>query len=79
MLPLQGPPRVKGWFGAYKRTIVADIIDGIVYGDVTEAIFAWPLTQRPMQRIAAAVACDTALSQGLALPALRDRAANAKD
>ncbi|HUN81168.1 MAG TPA: hypothetical protein VMV81_06605 [Phycisphaerae bacterium] len=29
------------WFGAYKRTIVAGIIDGIVYGLFTGAIFAW--------------------------------------
>ena len=29
------------WFGAYKRTIVASIIDGIVYGLITGAIFAW--------------------------------------
>ena len=29
------------WFGAYKRTIVAGIIDGIVYGAITGAIFAW--------------------------------------
>ena len=29
------------WFGAYKRTIVASIIDGIIYGLVTGAIFAW--------------------------------------
>ena len=29
------------WFGAYKRTIVASIIDGIVYGAITGAIFAW--------------------------------------
>jgi hypothetical protein len=29
------------WFGAYKRTIVASIIDGIVYGALTGAIFAW--------------------------------------
>ena len=29
------------WFGAYKRTIVMSIIDGIVYGAITGAIFAW--------------------------------------
>jgi hypothetical protein len=29
------------WFGAYKRTIVAGIIDGIVFGCITGAIFAW--------------------------------------
>ena len=29
------------WFGAYKRTIVASIIDGIVYGLITGALFAW--------------------------------------
>ena len=29
------------WFGAYKRTIVAGIIDGIVFGAITGAIFAW--------------------------------------
>jgi hypothetical protein len=29
------------WFGAYKRTIVASIIDGITFGLVTGAIFAW--------------------------------------
>ena len=29
------------WFGAYKRTIVAGILDGIVFGVVTGAIFAW--------------------------------------
>ena len=29
------------WFGAYKRTIVASFIDGIVFGLVTGAIFAW--------------------------------------
>ena len=29
------------WFGAYKRTIVAGIIDGIVCGAITGAIFAW--------------------------------------
>jgi hypothetical protein len=28
------------WFGAYKRTIVASIIDGIVFGLITGAIFA---------------------------------------
>jgi hypothetical protein len=29
------------WFGSYQRTIVASIIDGIVYGLITGAIFAW--------------------------------------
>ncbi|MBX3394363.1 MAG: hypothetical protein KF841_03245 [Phycisphaerae bacterium] len=29
------------WFGAYRRTIVASIIDGIVFGCITGAIFAW--------------------------------------
>jgi len=29
------------WFGSYKRTIVASVIDGIVYGCITGAIFAW--------------------------------------
>ena len=29
------------WFGAYKRTIVAGIIDGIICGLITGAIFAW--------------------------------------
>ena len=29
------------WFGSYKRTIVANVIDGIVYGLITGAIFAW--------------------------------------
>jgi hypothetical protein len=29
------------WFGAYKRTIVATVIDGIIYGAITGAIFAW--------------------------------------
>jgi len=29
------------WFRAYKRTIVASIIDGIVCGVITGAIFAW--------------------------------------
>jgi hypothetical protein len=29
------------WFGAYRRTIVAGIIDGIVFGLITGAIFAW--------------------------------------
>jgi len=29
------------WFGSYKRTIVANVFDGIVYGCVTGAIFAW--------------------------------------
>jgi hypothetical protein len=29
------------WFGSYKRTIVANFVDGIVYGLITGAIFAW--------------------------------------
>src|SRR5262245_18383916 len=29
------------WFGAYRRTIVANIIDGIVYVCITGAFFAW--------------------------------------
>jgi hypothetical protein len=29
------------WFGSYKRTIVASFIDGIVYGLIIGAIFAW--------------------------------------
>jgi hypothetical protein len=29
------------WFGAYKRTIVATIIDGIVFGCITGAIVGW--------------------------------------
>lgn len=29
------------WFGAYKRTIAMNIIDGVVYGCITGAIFAW--------------------------------------
>lgn len=29
------------WFGAYRRTLVASFIDGIVYGCITGAIFAW--------------------------------------
>jgi hypothetical protein len=29
------------WFGSYKRTIVASFIDGIVFGCITGAIFAW--------------------------------------
>jgi len=29
------------WFGSYKRTIVANVVDGIVYGLITGAIFAW--------------------------------------
>ena len=29
------------WFGAYKRTIIASFIDGIVFGLITGAIFAW--------------------------------------
>jgi hypothetical protein len=29
------------WFGAYKRTIIGSVVDGIVFGLVTGAIFAW--------------------------------------
>ena len=29
------------WFGAYRRTIVASTLDGIVFGAITGAIFAW--------------------------------------
>ncbi len=29
------------WFGAYRRTIVMSIFDGIVYGAITGGIFAW--------------------------------------
>jgi hypothetical protein len=29
------------WFGAYRRSILAGIIDGIVCGAITGAIFAW--------------------------------------
>lgn len=29
------------WFGAYKRTIIASMIDGVVLGLITGAIFAW--------------------------------------
>jgi hypothetical protein len=29
------------WWGSYKRTIVANFVDGIVYGLVTGAIIAW--------------------------------------
>jgi hypothetical protein len=29
------------WWGSYKRTIVANVIDGIMYGAITGAIFAW--------------------------------------
>jgi hypothetical protein len=29
------------WFGAYKRTIIMSIIDGIVFGVITGIIFAW--------------------------------------
>jgi hypothetical protein len=29
------------WFGSYKRTIVANFVDGVVYGLITGAIFAW--------------------------------------
>lgn len=29
------------WFGAYRRTIVLSVVDGIVFGLLTGAIFAW--------------------------------------
>lgn len=29
------------WFGAYRRTILATLIDGLVLGAITGAIFAW--------------------------------------
>lgn len=29
------------WFGAYKRAIVMNIIDGVAYGCITGAVFAW--------------------------------------
>jgi hypothetical protein len=29
------------WFGSYKRTIIANFVDGIVYGLITGALFAW--------------------------------------
>ena len=29
------------WWGSYKRTIVANVIDGIIYGAITGAIVAW--------------------------------------
>ena len=29
------------WFGSYRRTIIANFVDGIVYGLITGAIFAW--------------------------------------
>jgi hypothetical protein len=29
------------WFGSYKRTIVANVVDGIVYGLITGALFGW--------------------------------------
>jgi hypothetical protein len=29
------------WFGSYKRTIVANFVDGIVYGLITGALFGW--------------------------------------
>lgn len=29
------------WWGSYKRTIVANCLDGIVYGAITGGIFAW--------------------------------------
>jgi len=29
------------WWGSYRRTIIANIADGILYGVITGAIFAW--------------------------------------
>lgn len=29
------------WWGSYKRTIVANVIDGVLYAAITGAIFAW--------------------------------------
>ncbi|MFO0974377.1 MAG: hypothetical protein U1A27_13195 [Phycisphaerae bacterium] len=29
------------WFGSYRRTLVAGFIDGIAYGCITGAVFAW--------------------------------------
>ena len=29
------------WFGSYKRTIAANLVDGIVYGLITGALFGW--------------------------------------
>lgn len=29
------------WFGAYKRTIFLSVLDGLIYGAITGAIFAW--------------------------------------
>ncbi len=29
------------WWGSYKRTIVANVFDGIIYGVIIGAIFAW--------------------------------------
>jgi hypothetical protein len=29
------------WFGAYRRTILATIFDGVLYGAIIGAIFAW--------------------------------------
>lgn len=29
------------WWGSYKRTVVANVIDGVVYGAITGAVFAW--------------------------------------
>lgn len=29
------------WWGSYRRTIVANVVDGLVYGAITGAIFAW--------------------------------------
>jgi len=29
------------WFGSYKRTIVATLIDGVIYGAIIGAIFGW--------------------------------------
>lgn len=29
------------WFGAYRRTIIAGVFDGVIFGVITGAIFAW--------------------------------------
>lgn len=29
------------WWGAYKRTIVANVVDGVAYAAITGAMFAW--------------------------------------
>lgn len=29
------------WWGSYKRTIVANVVDGLIYAAITGAIFAW--------------------------------------